>query len=150
MDGTPLDQVKSTTFLGVTINDKLTWEDHKQLVYNKICKTLGILYKCKKVMTENECIKMYKTFVEPYFFYGIEVWGHTIQSENDILVKLQCKIIRMIFGCARTQDAWKHCNGHVLTVLIPFIIMLLKNYAWSITLECYHTILVIVLCLILT
>ena len=116
MDDTPLDQVKSTTFLGVIINDNLTWEDHKQLIYNKICKTLGLLYKCKKVMTENECIKMYKTFVEPYFFYGIEVWGHTIRSENDILVKLQSKIIRIIFGCARTQDAWNHCNDRINSV----------------------------------
>ena len=32
MDGTPLNQVKSTTFLGVIINDNLTWEDHKQLI----------------------------------------------------------------------------------------------------------------------
>ena len=49
MEGTPLEQVKSTTFLGIIINDRLTWDDHKQLVYNKICKTLGILYKCKNL-----------------------------------------------------------------------------------------------------
>ena len=116
MNNTPLEQVKSTTFLGVIINDTLTWEDHKHLVYNKICKTLGILYKCKKVMTENECIKMYKTFIEPYLFYGIEVWGHTIQSDNDILVKLQSKILRIIFSCARTQDAWNHCSGRINSI----------------------------------
>ena len=59
---------------------------------------------------------MYKTFFEPYFFYGIEVWGHSIQSENDMLVKLQSKIIRYIFSCARTQDAWKHCNGCINSI----------------------------------
>ena len=128
MEDIPLEQVKSTTFLGVIINDNLTWEGHKQLVYNKICKTMGILYKCKKFMTEDECIKMYKTFIEPYFFYGIEVWGHTIKSANDMLVKLQSKIIRIIFSCARTLDAWNHCNGRINSINTIYD-NIIKNYA---------------------
>ena len=116
MEGTPLEQVRTIKFLGVIINDKLTWECHKQLVYNKICKTFGILYKCKQLMTEMESINMYKTFIQPYFLYGIEIWGHTINSDNDILVKLQSKIVRIILGCARSADAWKHCNGHITSI----------------------------------
>ena len=57
---------------------------------------------------------MCKTFIEPYIlFYGIKVWGHITQYENDILAKLQSKIIRIIFSCARTQDAWRHCYGRI-------------------------------------
>ena len=93
MEGIPLQQVTSIKFLGVIINNKLTWECHKQLIFNKICKTLGILYKCKRFLTENESINMYKTFIQPYFLYGIEIWGHSIKSDNDILVKLQSKVV---------------------------------------------------------
>ena len=50
MNDIPLKQVQTIKFLGVMINDKLTWEDHKQLVYSKICKTIGIIHKCKKFM----------------------------------------------------------------------------------------------------
>ena len=64
-------------------------------------------------MNDNDCIDMYKTFIEPYFLYAIEAWGHSIKSENDTLVKLQSKVLRILFNCYRTADAWKHCNGQV-------------------------------------
>ena len=64
-------------------------------------------------MNKDECIKMYKTFVQPYFLYAIEVWGHSIQSDNDILVKLQSKILRILLHTHRSKDAWTHTEGHV-------------------------------------
>ena len=82
MDDTPLKQVTSVKFLGVLINDKLTWENHKKLVHAKISKNIGLLHKCNNIMTDSDCINMYKTFIEPYFLYAIEAWGHSIQSEN--------------------------------------------------------------------
>ena len=56
---------------------------------------------------------MYKTFVQPYFLYAIEVWGHSIQSDNDILVKLQSKVLRILLNTHRSQDAWTHTEGYV-------------------------------------
>ena len=112
-----LEQVSSIKFLGVTITDKLTWEAHKQQVYNKVCKTLGILYRCKDVMDDKELLKMYKTFIQPYFLYAIEVWGHTVlNSEQDILIKLQSKVLRLIFNCKRSDDAWRHNNGQIKSI----------------------------------
>ena len=40
-------------------------------------------------MEEKEVIKMYKAFIQPYFLYGIEVWGHSVKSEKDILLSIQ-------------------------------------------------------------
>ena len=116
MDGTPLKQVTSIKFLGIIINNKLTWDDHKHLVHSKISKTLGILYKCRNIMNYDENIKMYKTFIQPYFLYAMEVWGHTIKSDKDILVKLQSKVLRILFNCYRTADAWRYCNGHITDI----------------------------------
>ena len=48
--------------------------------------------------------------------YSIEVCGHTIQSENDILIKLQSKILRILLDCKRSQDAWNHCNGKIRNI----------------------------------
>ena len=53
-------------------------------------------------MNENNCIDMYKTFIEPYFLCAIDACGHSIQSENDLLIKLQSKIMRILFNCYRT------------------------------------------------
>ena len=38
-------------------------------------------------MTEQEVINMYKTFIQSNLLYVIEVWGHGIKPENDILIK---------------------------------------------------------------
>ena len=56
---------------------------------------------------------MYKTFIEPYFLYAIEAWGHSIKSEYDLIVKLQSKVLRILFNCYRSADAWNHCNGQI-------------------------------------
>ena len=78
-------------------------------------------------MNENNCIDMYKTFIEPDFIYAIEACGHSIQSENDLLIKLQSKIMRILFNCYRTADAWKHYNGQmhdIRDLYTPYIAML--------------------------
>ena len=128
MDNLPLKQVTSIKFLGVLINDKLTWDCHKKLVCNKISKTVGILHKCKNVMNNDECIKMYKTFIQPYFLYALEAWGHSIQSDNDILVKTQSKVLRILFNSQRTADAWKYTNGQIKDVRSLYNTVI-KNYA---------------------
>ena len=64
MADTKLKEVASTKFLGVIINNKLTWEAHKQQVYNKVCKTLGLIYECQDIiMDKKKIIKMYKIFI---------------------------------------------------------------------------------------
>jgi len=80
-------------------------------------------------MDEKGRIKMYKTFVQPYFNYAIEVWGHTVKAEADILNKLQSKTLRIIFDCKRSDDAWRHNNECIETV--PAL------YEKVITRQCY-------------
>ncbi|NRB82011.1 MAG: reverse transcriptase family protein [Saccharospirillaceae bacterium] len=116
INATILEQVKSIKFLGVIINDNLTWGEHKQHTHRKICRAIGILYKCKGILNTYQLINMYKTFIQPYFLYAIEVWGHTLASNNDIMINIQNKVLRIIFNCSRTEDAWKHNNNRILNV----------------------------------
>ena len=67
-------------------------------------------------MNSDICIKMYKTFIQPYFLYAIEIWGHTIRSQHDTLYKLQSKVLRILLNCKRSDDAWRHSNGKVISV----------------------------------
>ena len=71
------------------------------------------MYKCRAVTEEKEVIKMYKAFIQPYFLYGIEVWGHSVKSEKYILLRLQSKVLRIIFDCKRSGDAWIHNNYQI-------------------------------------
>ena len=116
MDNKILERVNSIKFLGVIINNKLTWDEHKQYLHRKISKTIGIIYKCKNIMTENELINIYKTFIQSNLLYAIEVWGHCIVSQSDMLIKLQNKVLRILFDCKRSQDAWRYSKGRILSV----------------------------------
>ena len=59
---------------------------------------------------------MYKTFIQSNLLYAIEVWGHTITSESDNLVKVQNRVLRIIFDCRRSEDAWHHNNNRIQNV----------------------------------
>ena len=116
MANTPLEEELSTKFLGMILNNKLTWEPHKKHIANKISKNMGIIYKCSEPMDEEKSINMYKAFIQPYFIYAIEVWGHSVKSSKDILMKLQSKALRVIFGVKRSDDAWRHNNGKIKSI----------------------------------
>lgn len=116
MDNKTLEKVQSIKFLGLIINNNLTWEEHKQYLHRKVSKTTGIINNCRKIMTNDQLIKMYKTFIQSNFLYGIEIWGHTVVSDTDILVKLQNKVLRILFKCKRTDDAWRHSHKQIQTI----------------------------------
>ncbi len=59
---------------------------------------------------------MYNAFIQPYFIYGLEVWGHSIKSASDSLVKLQSKVLRTIYDYKRSEDAWNYNNGRIKSI----------------------------------
>ena len=48
MDGEKIEEVLEIKFLGIIINNKLSWEKHKLYVNRKVSQSLGIIYNCKK------------------------------------------------------------------------------------------------------
>ena len=107
MNGIKLNEVKKIRFLGVIINNQLTWTDHKTHIKSKICKALGIIYSSREILKHSHLINIYNTFIQPYFNYCITLWGSSIASKNDPLVKLQNKVLRILFSCKRSEDAWE-------------------------------------------
>ena len=90
MQNTSIQCVKSTQFLGVIMDDHIT------NVKNKISKFLGILYKIRRYLDNTTLTNMYYSFVFPYLIYCVEIWGSSLKSYLDPLVKIQKKCIRTI------------------------------------------------------
>ena len=61
--------------------------------------------------------------------YCLPVWGHCIKSINDILYKLQCRTLRILFQCYRTGDAWRYTDNNILTIF--------RLYKHEVTKLCY-------------
>ncbi len=96
LSGTTLDQVKFTKFLGVIIDDKLTFTNHISYIKNKIAKGMGIIIKARKYLNKSTLIQLYNTYIFPYLIYCVEIWGNACDSHLDPIIKLQKKILRII------------------------------------------------------
>ena len=91
-----IDEVKSTKFLGVIIDDKLKWIEHIQYIKNKISKSIGILIKIRPYLDKVTLRNLYFTFVYPYLIYCVEVWGNAYDKHLDPIIKIQKNSVRII------------------------------------------------------
>ena len=55
---------------------KLDWNDHINIVRNKIAKHVSVMNAVKNVLTSSALYSLYITLVMPYLTYCFEVWGN--------------------------------------------------------------------------
>ena len=114
MNNTILKKVTHTKFLGVTIDDKLSWDQHISDLRRKLCYSLSTLNKIKHDIPDCLHKDLYYTLFESHLSYCISVFGGIHLSKLDAIHILQKKIIRILFGdleaykdkfrtCARTR-----------------------------------------------
>ena len=100
---TELMQDNKTKFLGVIIDDKLSWGAHIQYIKSKISKGVGIICKVKNVLNVGTLINLYNCFVYPYINYAVEIWGDTYDCYINTILKLQKKSLRIISRSASRE-----------------------------------------------
>ena len=88
--------IDRSKFLGVIIDDKLSWIHHIDHICKKISKSIGILYKLQNFLDTKSLINMYYCFVYPYLQYCNEVWGNAYSIHLNRLIVLQKRVIRII------------------------------------------------------
>ena len=77
INGTCIQSTDKTKFLGVYIDQGLTWEAHINYTCNKISKITGVLLRARNKLYTDAMITLYNTLALPYFSYGITLWGMT-------------------------------------------------------------------------
>ena len=106
IDNVKIDYVTQTKFLGVILDQHLTFESHVQYTKGKIARGIGILYKAKKYLKESSMKTLYYAFIYPYFTYCITVWGNTFNSVLKPLIVLQKCTIRIVCGAQRFDHTY--------------------------------------------
>ena len=89
-------QEKETVFLGVIIDEHLTWKSHISHVANKVSKSVGIIRRCSFYLSKSPLLTLYYSMIYPYLQYCNLVWASTYPSNLSRLVILQKKIVRII------------------------------------------------------
>uniref|UniRef100_A0A672FVC1 Reverse transcriptase domain-containing protein n=1 Tax=Salarias fasciatus TaxID=181472 RepID=A0A672FVC1_SALFA len=74
IEGTEIENVCENKFLGIVIDNKLTWKAHIKHIKAKISKSLYIINKVKQCLDAHALRTLYCTLVLPYLTYCVEVW----------------------------------------------------------------------------
>ena len=89
-------QVTNITFLGIVIDQFLTWSNHLDLTTKKIIKCAAIISRIRHFTNLNSLKLIYYALVYPYLTYGNLLWGNTYKSRFQKLVNIQKKIVRLM------------------------------------------------------
>ena len=93
-----LTQVAETKFLGVVIDDKLSWAPHLKQLRKKLVSCTGSLNRIKDNIPVHLHKDLYHTLFESYLTYGITVWGGVSDNKLLPLFRAQKQCVRIMFG----------------------------------------------------
>ena len=98
-DDTPLEVVSCITFLGITVDNKLSWIYHIDHTCKIISRNIGIINKLKFHFPTSSLLMLYSSLILPYLNYGILAMGNTQQTLFNTFL-LQKKSLRIIYNSA--------------------------------------------------
>ena len=94
---------ESVRYLGVIIDNNLSWENHIDHVAIKISRTIGLICKLRHFLPRHILLTIYRSLVTPYLTYGLIAWGQACKSHLEKLLKLQERALRFIYFSERNQ-----------------------------------------------
>ena len=83
----------SFKFLGLWIEQDLSWKDHCNKIRAKIWKLTYTINKLKKMVHTKHLAFIYRGLIKPVIEYGLAIWGHNRTKAMNLAHK---KIIRII------------------------------------------------------
>ena len=98
INGTLLEQVSQASFLGIIVDDKLSWKAQINQVNKKVSKSIGILYKVRHVFSKSLKLKIYNTFVLPHLTYCNIVWASAYPTYLKPIEVTQKRAIKITLG----------------------------------------------------
>ena len=96
INGSNIEKVKSTKYLGVYIDHHLNWKDHIAYISSKLSKSTAVIHKTSHVLDTKTLTLLYNAIIFPYLNYCVEVWGNTYKTKVYLLFIKQKKAIGIV------------------------------------------------------
>ena len=90
-----IERVDKAKYIGLWLDDKMTWKAHIKYVKEKITKNIYLITSTKRFFPRWLKNLLYNAVIRCHLEYGIAIWGHKINKE---LVNLQKRAIRAVAG----------------------------------------------------
>ena len=92
-------------YLGVLIDENLSWKNHLDCVITKISKTIGMIAKLRHFVPSSVLTNIYKSLVLPYLTYGLVAWRNASKNFLNKIVVLQKRVLLLISFVDRKEYA---------------------------------------------
>ena len=89
-------RVKFVKFLGILLDEHLSWKYHLSELAKKLARTCGMFFKIRNLLPLDVLVCLYNALFLSFLQYGLIVWGQTYASYIDPIFKLQKKAVRAI------------------------------------------------------
>ena len=126
-----LEKKTVTKYLGVLIDDKLSWKNHIHSINIKLRKGIGMLYKLKEFVTLSTLKSLYYSLIFPYLDYNILNWSSTPPSNLTCLELSNKKAVRIILSKNKHEHALPIFKELNILPLQEFIKLRRASYMWK-------------------
>lgn len=152
LNGVKLNKVQSTKFLGVVIDERMSWEPHLDNLASKLNSCIVTIKRIRNCIPRSEYMKLYNALFMPHLTYCISSWGGVPDYKLSRIFAIQKRCLRMLFGkklnhdceefyltCARARTYVQHrenksfCLEHTKPIFNKNNILSIKS------LHIYHT-----------
>ena len=106
----PIKRVSNTKFLGVLIDEQLSWEPHVTALRRKLSHASATLNRIRDSIPEELHLDLYYTLFESHLTYCISVWGAAHKNIINKAWTAQKHCVRVLFGNKHAYiDKFKTC-----------------------------------------
>ena len=89
-------RVKFVKFLGLLLDEHLSWRYHLSELSKKLARTCGMFFRIRNLLPLDVLLCLYNALFLSFLQYGLVVWGQTYASYTDPIFNLQKKAVRAI------------------------------------------------------
>jgi hypothetical protein len=115
--------VDSIKFLGLTLDNSLSWEKHVEAIIPKLSAATFALRVVQPLLSLDSLKLIYYSYFHSILSYGIIFWGNTPHS--NVMFKIQKKIVRIMTGIRNGDFCREYIKRFVLlsVLLGEFVIV---------------------------
>ena len=92
-----LERKDHVKYLGVIIDEHLSWKHHINYIALKISRNIGIISRLRHFVPLKTLLSIYNSLISPYISYGLIAWGQASKSHLDRILILQKRAVRLIY-----------------------------------------------------
>ena len=115
-ESVPLEQKTFVKYLGILIDDNLSWKYRIDYISSKVSKGIGMIARLRHLVPFATLFNIYRSLIEPYLSYGLIAWGQAANIHlNKILILQKRALCLMYFADRKAHIAPLFVHSRIQT-----------------------------------